>query len=83
MDNLKMQEMIDAGECVDVRKVGVEIEPGIFKLPQFFEGVDYADSKTERWIWSIGRARNTGEIFASYGTEFYGHEEEYECLWLR
>ena len=82
MTNLRMQEKLDANECIDVRTIGREIEPGLFLLHEFIEGVDYADTQTERWIWSIGQHKKSREIVASTDTCFY-QNPEYECLWLR
>jgi hypothetical protein len=82
MRNLRMQEKLDANECIDVRTIGREIAPGLYLLREFTEGVDYADAQTEAWIWSIGRNHATGEIHATTSSKFYLNPE-YECLWLR
>jgi hypothetical protein len=77
-----MQEKLDGNECLDVREIGEEIGPGLYRLREFTEGVDYADAQKEVWIWSIGRNLKTGEIHASTSAQFYLNSE-FECLWLR
>lgn len=77
-----MEKALQENEALDVRKIGEEISPGVFKLKYFEEGVDYCDARTENWIWSIGKNKTTGEIFASLDTRFYSNKE-FECLWLR
>jgi hypothetical protein len=83
-DNLKnkwMQRALEGGTAVDVRETGVETEPGVFRLTEFIPEVTYVDSETESFIQSIGKDLESGEILASTGTEFYGHED-YECIYL-
>jgi hypothetical protein len=82
MLNRRMEEKLDKNECLDVRKIGVQIGPGVFRLNEFVEGVDYADVQNEAWIWSIGRDKKTGEIRASTSSGYYLNPD-YECLWLR
>jgi hypothetical protein len=84
---IRMQEEVAAGETIDVRSIGVETEPGIFKLthPEKFDkdaDVDYCDIKEQARIWSIGKRKATGEIFASTSARYY-ENPEFECLWLR
>jgi len=82
MHNLRMQEMLRSGEALDVRKIGVEVEPGFFKLTTFVDGKDYCDARSEQWIWSIGLLRETGEIYAATDAVLY-QNPRYETLWLR
>jgi len=82
MQNKAMEKMLKNGEALDVRKIGIEMSQGIFKLKLFEDNIDYCDSETENWIWSIGKNKTTGEIFASLDTRFYSNKE-FECLWLR
>lgn len=82
MNNKAMERELDAGECLDVRKVGKEVSPGKFELTDFVDGVNYADALTETWIWSIGKSYDDETIIASYGTEYY-QNDKYECLFLR
>jgi hypothetical protein len=77
-----MKRKLESGEALDVRKEGREIEPGIYELREFKEGLDYCDSEIEEWIWSIGKSEKTGQIVASTGTVFY-QREGWECLFLR
>lgn len=85
MQNQRMAEKLsgDASEqCLDVRVIGKEVEPGVFELEAFLPEVDYCDAQTESWIWSIGRRKSDGKIFAAVDTRYY-LDDAYECLWLR
>lgn len=82
MHNKAMERELQSGECLDVLKEGIKIKRGLYKLNRFVEGVDYADSEDELWIWSIGENLKTGEIFASTTAEFY-QNNEFNCLFLR
>jgi len=60
-----------------------ELEPGVFALPDFLEGVDYRDlsRKTGGGAWSIGR-NEAGEVRAALDGRFY-QAAGWTCLWLR
>jgi hypothetical protein len=72
----------DEDVCFDVREIGEHIAPGLFKLNKFEEDADYRDKLTDRPVWSIGKSKKTGEIFAALDVRFY-ENSYYECLWLR
>lgn len=78
--NQAMRRKLNSGEAIDVSSLPTY--GGAYILPTFTEDVDYCNSRTERWIWSIGRRKADGVILASHSTEFY-QNAEYECLWLR
>lgn len=82
MRNLRMKEKLEIGTCLDVREIGVTYDEMVFELSEFEEDVDYADAKTERWVWSIGKRKSDGKIFASLDTRFY-QNDDFVCLWLR
>ncbi len=84
MNNLRMEEKLKAHEAIDVSEVGTPMAnwPEHWALPKFIEGVDYCDSKTESWIWSIGKNRLTGAIVASTSTDLY-QNPAFESLFLR
>jgi hypothetical protein len=82
VQNTWMKQALDNGTAVDVRQVGVEIEPGVFQIDEVIPGVTYVDSKTEKHIVSIGQDKETGVIYASIGDEYY-HNPDYECLYLQ
>jgi hypothetical protein len=76
--NLRMQEMIKAGEAIDISdnpKEGAD-----FILSEVIDEMDYCAN--DHWIWSIGRRRSDGVILASHTTKFY-QATGFECLWLR
>lgn len=86
VQNQELRKRLLSGDVLDVREMGVEEEPGVFRLTHFVDGHDYADSKTEQWIWSIGKHKNTGEIFAAFDGRYYDPNNEdfdYETLWMR
>lgn len=92
--NFYMSEKLEKGECLDVRKIGKEIDiyretspecvddGCVFQLDKFVEGKDYCDAAEERWIWSIGQCELTGKILAATDARFYDLEG-FQCLWLR
>jgi hypothetical protein len=82
MNNLRMREKLDLGECLDVNKIGHAIGNGRFVLDRYEDGVDYCDAATEQWIWSIGRRVLDGVIVAAIDTSMYLNPA-YECIWLR
>lgn len=82
MLNKAMEQKIKQGDCLDVRKCGVEVAPGLFELHSFNEDVDYADTENEDWIWSVGERLSDGKIFAATNSRFY-QDNDYKCLWLR
>ncbi len=88
MLNRAMAAKLENGEAVNVEAEGVmsEGDPDIYVLPTgVVDGMDYCVASSERWIWSIGRARsgpNAGTIYAATDTRFYDHPD-FECLWLR
>lgn len=48
----------------------------------FVEGKDYCDALAERWIWSIGIHRETGQVWASTASNKY-LSPGIVCIWLR
>lgn len=81
MRNKAMERKLQEGELIDVSQWPTPIV-GVYALPGFIDGKDYADIKSEEWIWSIGRELETGRIFASTDTRFYD-DNNFECLFLR
>lgn len=77
-----MERKLKSGECIDVRKFGKEIGPGLFELPFFEDEVDFCDAEKEDWIWSVGERYSDGKIFAATNSRFY-QNDQYRCLWLR
>ena len=85
LHNKRMAEKLSASgddSALSVLDEGEDIGGGLYKLRRFVEGRDYCDPENEAWIWSIGRNRTTGEIWASTNAGLY-QDEEYECLFLR
>ena len=81
MHNKRMQEQLVAGDAIDVSGCP-QTAHGEYLLEEFIAGKDYCDAKTEQWIWSIGRHRETGRIYASHSSNKY-QNPAFECLWLR
>lgn len=82
MKNLAMAKKLQFSEALDVRRIGIEISPGLFELKLFDPEKDYCDAKTENWIWSIGVEKKTGKMIASINADLYGNSA-YRCIWLR
>jgi len=55
--------------------------PDMF-LDEFVEDQDYCDLTRERWIWSIGKHKVSGQILASTDV-VYKDNSQYDLLWLR
>ena len=82
MRNQWMKKALQSGEAVDVRMVGVEAEPGVFRLDGFIDGVTYVDAQEEMFIQSIGKDLERGEILAATDSRFY-QNDDYECIYLK
>jgi len=85
MRNRAMARKLASHRALNVREMMVptdELGRGVYALDRYVDGVDYCDAEKELWIWSIGRRRHDGRIFASTDTRFY-QNPDYECLWLR
>jgi hypothetical protein len=82
MHNQAMLRKLLTGDAIDVRSVGTEVEPGVFEISAFVDECDYCDAEKEQWIWSVGRRRSDGRIFAAVDARFYA-TGVFECLWLR
>lgn len=85
LENKRMAEKLSTKEALSVRDEGESCGDGFYILRRFVENVDYCDPDLEAWIWSIGRNRITGEIWASSTSQFYSanQDAEWECLFLR
>jgi hypothetical protein len=91
MNNKAMQRKLKTEEAVDVRMIGTYIprneavfDSNVFELTEFDKDdkLDYCDAQTEGWIWSIGKRRSDGKVFAAFDGRYYLHPD-YECVWLR
>lgn len=80
MLNLAMQRKLENERCIDVKDC--EREGDYYVLEEFVDDVDYCDSTTETWIWSIGKRHSDGKILASTQGDLY-QNPDFECLWLR
>lgn len=80
-----MKEKLETGDCLDVNRIGTQVEgfEGVaWELKEFIDDRDYCDASGEKWIWSIGRRVTDQRIFAAIDTRFYGNPM-FRCLWLR
>lgn len=83
MLNLRMEEALEAGECIDVAEIGTyDAETDTYVLREFIDEKDYAEKSRERWIYSIGRRKSDGVILAAFNSIFYLNPN-FDCLWLR
>jgi len=81
MNNKAMQDKLREGRAVDVSSYPREGRYYVIPFESDRE-LDYCDTKTERWIWSIGRRLSDGVILASLSSDLY-QNPDFECLWLR
>lgn len=81
MVNRRMLEKVKSGECIDIGR-NRKTSEGYYLLEKFVDNIDYCDTTTESWIWSIGKHRETGIIVASTDSIFY-QNPQFECLFLR
>jgi hypothetical protein len=79
--NTWMRNALRSGDAIDVRMLGVEVEPGVFRLSEFIPEVQYVDAEDEVFIYSIGKDLESGEILAAVDGRFYNNED-YECIYL-
>jgi hypothetical protein len=90
MINKAMEKRIAEGEAIDISNIsdvtiGTSEKPVTFKFKphvQDIMSVDYCHAPTESWIWSIGRSKETGVIYAAVDGRYYMNDK-FECLWLR
>jgi hypothetical protein len=89
MRNQSMKRKLESGEALDVERMIALAAPqpgalyaGTFHLDRFVDGADYCVASTEQWIYSIGRRKSDGEIFAALDSRFY-QNPEFTCLFLR
>jgi len=80
--NTWMKNALRAGDVIDVRMIGTEVEPGVFRLNEFIPDVDYVDAEDEAFIYSIGKDLESGEILAAVDGRYYNNDD-YECIYLR
>lgn len=84
MQNQSMMAKLKNGEAIDVGVIGSPYQgfAGVWKLESYLDGVDYCDSESEQWIYSIGKDKVTGEVFAATDTRFVDNPK-FDCVWLR
>jgi len=92
--NKAMERKIKSGYAIDLKdckRLDNHTEGGMIEgnrknplyiLDDFEEGMDYCDSSTESWIWSIGKRKSDGLILASTTSDLY-QNDDFECLFLR
>jgi hypothetical protein len=80
--NTWMRDALQSGDAIDVRMIGMEVEPGVFRLTEFVPDIEYVDAENEAFIQSIGKDLASGEILASTDGRFYNNDD-YECIYLK
>jgi hypothetical protein len=80
--NTWMKNALRSGDAIDVRMIGMEIEPGVFRLTEFIPDIEYVDAEKEAFIQSVGKDLASGEVLASTDGRFYNNDD-YETLYLR
>lgn len=83
MTNYTMQRKLKSNQAIDLSGCDRTPEGDYILDPSIaIDDMDLCDAKTERWIWSVGKHKTTGQIVASVESKFY-QNSEYECIWLR
>lgn len=93
MRNQAMARKLKSGEAIDIDKIAMipsdedKADPQkatAFRIEsaKFVEDRDYCVASSEEWIWSIGRCRRNGSLYAALDSRFYGNPD-FECVWLR
>lgn len=84
MNNV-MKDKVKCGEAIDISECPKWMD-SFYDVTSVYRGpdsdVDYCDVKKQVWIWSIGRHKVTGKLYASTNTVFYMNDG-FECVWLR
>lgn len=91
--NRAMARKLASGEAINVELIGTLVEHiglgdlglvGTWYLGEkwLWEGYDLCVGKGEAWVWSVGKRKTDGKIFAALDERFYGRDD-FECLWLR
>lgn len=81
--NVRMREKVEKNEAIDLKN-NRRTSEGYYILESFDPGdeMDYCDTSTDSWIWSIGQRYSDGVILASTSNVFY-QNPDYNCLFLR
>ncbi len=91
MQNKAMERKIKSGNAIDLKDCERIDAPSTsegnhknayYILKDFEDDMDYCDSSSESWIWSIGRRKSDGVILASTTSDLY-QNPDFECLFLR
>ncbi len=93
MRNQAMARKLKAGEAIDVEKISMlfsaedKADPQVagtwrIESAKFVDDSDYFVGSSEEWIWSIGRHKRNGSLYAALDTRFY-QNPDFECVWLR
>ena len=85
MHNKTMEHALKQGTCLDVNDVGKPhdgFEGFVWELKEVKEDTDYCDAIAEHWIYSIGKRKRDGRIFAAIDNRFHDNPM-FELLWLR
>jgi hypothetical protein len=77
-----MQELLEKGQAIDLKGRWDNDMQAYDVTGIYVPDVDYCDSSSEAWIWSIGKSYETGKIWAALSAKFY-QNDKFECLWLR
>jgi hypothetical protein len=84
-----MPREVLSGRAFDLGRTAERQADGSLRIvdPRALEAIDAAavdlcDLSAGAWIWSVGRHRVTGEVFAAADDRFSGHPD-FDCLWLR
>ncbi len=75
---------IEDGRLINIRDIGTEISPGLFKLNRFIDDVNFVDLDTLKHIVSTCKDMATGDMFAACDGRFHTDrlEPDFETIYL-
>lgn len=76
-----MQRKIETGKAIDI-SFFPRTKTGEYILPEYLPRMEYCDTRTEQWVYSIGKEYGTGAIHAATNTRLY-QNPRYSCLWVK
>jgi len=82
-----MEQKFKRGEAVDLAILSRNFDGDYClgrdsKVLDVIKDKELCDLKQEVWIKSVGRSKETGEIYASVTGKYYDNPA-FECVWLR
>ncbi len=79
---MNLQELVDNDEAFDIGCIVFHREGNVLYISRFYKDVDrYVDLMSNQKIVSVGRNKETNEMFAAFDGRFYNNQQ-FECLYF-